>query len=308
MFRSSLIAVVVASLLLTVAARADLVGAFTGFDSVFEVGTSGLVSSYDADTRAGNPLSGATTSTMLADLGPDRVSYPNGVGAVPSPGGALGAHFDQGVLGLQISGDELTIQLATALDPLAGFYYSHWESWYGQGDLFVDVHDSAGVHHFALLNSWARDTDGDPLELNRDDFLLAREFHISGGPGSTSLEGHLVRIDSDDDVTLSGGPGSYHAGNAPDGLDLRAFARDGEDRGFADLTHGTVEDGGRTWYLQSWKVALADLSTDAAFDLGLHALASCGNDQIGAHYNVPEPQALSALLAALVLVRPRRVC
>ncbi len=281
------------------AAWADLAGWFSGYTASWEIGVSGLRSSYDSDTRAGNPLTGGTIATTLPQLGPQRVSYPSGVGEVPSPGGNLGENFDVGVLGVRISGGQLTVRVATALDPVNGFYSSDWNTWYGMGDMFVSVRDSTGVRQYALLNSWVRDDAGQPRALNGGHFADARQFHVAGGPGGTSLEGHLVRLIDDDDVTLTGGTGAYTASNAPDGLDTRAFASGGIDLGDAGLTHDTVTDNGRTWYIQTWTVGLASLSLDPSFQLALHIAASCGNDQSGLLVTVPSPGA--ALLGLMGL-------
>jgi hypothetical protein len=283
-------------------ARADLVSEFAGFDSVWEVGVSGLQSSYHADMLSGLPVSGPTTGNFLPVFGPDRVSYPSGVGEVPSPGGEVGQHFDQGVLGVRVDGDQLVVQIATGISPQVGYYHSGWNTWYSQGDVFISVEDSAGVSHFALLNSWARDGVGDPLELNAGHFSLAQEFHLAGGAGGTSLEGHLVRLSDDNDVTLTGGTGAYGAGNAPAGLDIRGFAQDGIDLGDANLTHSSLGDFDQMWYLQSWAIGLDSLSSDALFDIGLHAAASCGNDQIGGSYTVPEPNSVLLVLGGSVLL------
>ena len=287
-------------------ARADLISEFSGFDTVWETGVSGLLSSYDADTRAGLPLTGPTTGVSLPTLGAGRVTYPGGIGQVPSPGGSIGRHFDEGVLGLKIVGNELIVQLAGGLDPQTGYYYSGWKSWYSQGDLFIDVQDSLGISHYALLSAWARDDDGDPIHLNRGRFNTAEAFHVSGGPGGGSLEGHLVGLRGDSDVALTGGNGSYNSSNAPAGLDIRAFAQNGNDLGDAQLAHRSLSDLGQTWYIQTWTLDLGDLSSDSTFDLGLHAAMSCGNDQIGGVYSVPEPGMLALTLLGVAAQRLRR--
>ncbi len=286
-------------------AQADLIQSFADFNYVAEVGVSGLQSSYYADTRGGHPVAGPTTGAELPVFGPDHVTYPHGVGQVPSPGGSVGQNFDQGVLGIQLAGDDLIFQLATALNPQTGYYYHGWHTWYGQGDLFVDLADSAGVRHYALLNSWGRNEHGSPISLNGGHFHAAQEFHLTGGAGGTSLEGHAVRLEGDDDVTLTGGTGAYYSGIAPAGLDVRTYAAGGTDLGSAGLVHSSVVDGGRTWYLQTWTVDRDLLSTDATFNIGLHAAASCGNDQIGGLASVPEP-ATALLLVIGVLVRATR--
>ncbi len=280
-------------------AWADLSSWFAGYTTSWEVGVSGLQSSYDQDTQAGSPLTGGTISSSLPVLGPQRVSYPWGIGTVPSPGGSEGQNFDVGALGVRISGGQLTVRVATALDPVNGYYSSYWDAWYGVGDMFLSVRDSSGVRHYALLNTWARDGSGTPRTLNGGHFADARNFHVAGGPGGTSLEGHLVQLNSDADITLTGGTGAYTASNAPDGLDMRAYASGGTDLGDANLTHDTVTDGGRTWYIQTWTVGLASLSLDPAFDLALHIAASCGNDQGGLLVTVPSPGA--ALLGLIGL-------
>ncbi|MBP7746045.1 MAG: PEP-CTERM sorting domain-containing protein [Phycisphaerae bacterium] len=303
--RTNLLTILVVLVVAAPIARADLFQAFLGFETVSEIGVSGLQSSYYSDTKINQPLSGATTGTSLAVLGPDRVTYPNGIGQVPSPGGSIGAQFDQGVLGIKIDGHNIVFQLATALNPQAGYYHSGWKSWYGQGDLFVDVTSGNGVEHFALLNTWGRDTAGNPLSLNGGYYGAAQEFHV-GNNMNSSLEGHLVRLASDSDIALTGGTGAYHSGIAPNGLDLRTYAAGGTDLGDAGLTQTSVVDQNRTWYLQTWTIGLDDLSTAGTFDLGLHAAASCGNDQIGGTFAVPEPASLALVLAGALLHLRRR--
>ena len=45
-------------------ARADLVDAFAGFDSVSEIGVSGLVSTYHDDTASNKSVTGPTTGNL----------------------------------------------------------------------------------------------------------------------------------------------------------------------------------------------------------------------------------------------------
>ncbi len=298
----ALVAVVLGSVAL---AQADLVQTFADFNAVWEIGVSGLQSSYFADTKIGRPLTGPITSSALPVFGPNRVTYPSGVGPVPSPGGAVGLNFDQGVLGMKLVDDNVIFQLATALNPQTGYYYSGWHTWYGQGDLFVDLADCAGVRHFALLNTWSRDANGNPISLNGGHFSAAQSFHLTGGAGGSSLEGHLVRLNADSNVTLTGGTGAYGPSSAPLGLDLRTSASGGTDLGSAGLVQSSVLNAGRTWYLQTWSVGRGTLSTDPTFNLGLHAAPSCGNDQIGGLYSIPEPGPL-VLFAAGILCRVLR--
>lgn len=292
----------------TVTTGADFITEFAGFEAINEAGVSGLRSSYFADTKAGLPLSGPTISDNLAVFGPQRVSYPSGIGEVPSPGGSIGANFDQGALGLKVEGNELVFKIATALDPTTGYYHSGFGAWYGQGDLFVSVEDSAGVNHFALLNAWARDAKDKAVNYNKNFYNKAENFHIKGGERNDSLEGHLVALQYDSDVLLTGGTGAYTASNAPSGLDRRVFAAGGFDLGDAGLSMGSFTDGGRTWYTQSWRVELASFTSDQEFAIGLHSAASCGNDQIGHVFNVaiPEPAALFLILAGGLICSHRR--
>jgi hypothetical protein len=288
------------------AANADLIDHFAGYQTVWEIGTSGLQSSYDADTRANHALSGAITGSALPTLGLNRVTYP-GVGEVPSPGGALGPIFDQGAIGVQADGDQLTVQLATALNPLTGYYVDGFQSWYTQGDVFLSVQDATGVSQFALLTSWARDPAGSPIAPNRDFFADAQLFHLTGGAGSSSLEGHLVRLTDDADVAATGGAGAYGSSNAPSGLDLRAYANGGMDLGQAGLLHSQLIDNGKTWYVQQWTLSLDALSSAQSFDIALHAAPSCGNDQIGGIFRVPEPGALLIAVVGAALIAARRL-
>lgn len=288
-------------------APADLIDWFNGYDFVSEIGVSGLQSSYHADTQAGRPLSGTATANLLPSFGPDRVTYPHNIGQQPSPAGSVGRHFDQGALGILINDDTLTLRLATGLDPQHGYYYNGWKTTYGQGDLFIDVQDSTGVRHLALLNSWATDDNGAPISLNGGHFAAAQSFHLTGSATGGSLVGHLVNLNADSDVTLVGGTGSYAGNAAPAGLDLRVFAQGGTDLGNAHLTHDSITERGQTWYIETWTLALSELSGDPTFNLALHASASCGNDQIGAQHAVPEPTPLLLTLVGLAagLRRPR---
>jgi hypothetical protein len=305
--RSTLLLVIVFVLGTTTFARADLLDAFGDFNAVWGIDQSGRISSYHADTADGLALTGTTTGGAIALLDPQLVSYPSGVGPVPSPGGAIGRQFDQGALGINVANDRVYFQLATTLDPRSAYYHNGWGTWYGQGDLFVDVADSGGVRHYALLNTWARDDDDSLINLNRGHFNAARDFHVSGGTGGASLEGHLIALDSDDDVAIAGGRGAYNPNNAPTGLDLRVYAAGGSDLGDGSLSIETISHDARDWYVQGWDVPLTSLSADATFDLGLHAAASCGNDQIGSMNTVPEPAALTSLLVGgLALFALRR--
>jgi hypothetical protein len=288
-----------------VPARADLTAAFEGFEFVSEVGITGWESSYAPDTFAGLPISGSTISTMLPVFGEDRVSFAC-CGTVPSPGGTIGARYDEGALGFKVDLDQLVLRMATALDPRTGVYHSGHNAWHSQGDLFLSVADTGGVSHFGLLNAWPRDEQGEPIELNGGHFSAAQDFHLTGGPSDNSLEGHLVDLQEDDDVTLAGGRGAYHAGNAPDGLDLRTYVSGGVDLGSADLVHETVVDGDRTWHLQTWTVSLSSLSADPEFDIALHAEPSCANDQIGMGGRVPEPGSLFLMVLGLAAASVRR--
>ena len=289
-------------------AGADFITEFSGFDSVNEVGVSGLASSYFGDTQAGLPVSGPLISQSLATFGPQRVSYPSGIGEVPSPGGAIGANFDQGALGLKLEGNELVFKLATALDPTEGYYHNGWKTWYGQGDLFVSVADDSGVNHFALLSAWARDAKDDAINYNKNYYNKAENFHLKGGVRNDSLEGHLVALQYDSDVLLTGGTGAYTSSNAPNGLDRRVFAAAGLDLGDAGLTFGSFTEGGRTWYTETWRLNVASLSSYNEFTLGLHSAASCGNDQIGGNFSVaiPEPAGLCLLFVGSLLWSARR--
>lgn len=304
--RTSIILAVATALLGSEIAQANLVQKFSGFNTVWEIGVSGMKSSYAPDTANDAPVNGPTTGAYLPIFGPNRVSYPNGVGEVPSPGGSVGRRFDEGALGVKVQGGQLILQLASRLNPQTGYYYDDYHSWYGQGDLFVDVAGSSGMEHFALLNSWGRDSDGDPISLGGH-FNTARSFHVSGGASGGSLEGHLVRLGENADVTATDGIGAYDPGNAPAGLDLRNYAAGGSDLGSAGLTHSSVVDDGHTWYVQTWTIGVGNLSPDRSFGIGLHSIVSCGNDQIGGRFCVvPEPASLVLVLAGLLLKGGRR--
>jgi len=264
-------------------AGADLPANFTdmGFESVYEQNVSGLQSSYHAYTEGSSGVN--NVPDVMFTLSDQRVSYPS-VGQVPSPGGPAGRHFDEGALGLKIEGDNILIRVAGRLDPLTGRELNR--IWYGQGDMFVTVEDSEGVRQFALLNGWARKSDGAYRSLGRGYFDSAMEFHAAGGAGDTSLEGWLVRLLDSDDVAGVDGPRSYSADHGiPEGLDFRTYAQGGQPVAWANLEHTTTQEqdpGGnwQTWYIQTWEFPVSLISDESLFDIGLHKIASCGNDQI----------------------------
>ena len=255
------------------AAWADLGSAFAGFTWVQENKVSGLTSSVNT-----------SLPTSMFTLGPDRVIYPSGIGSVPSPGSynwAEARPFDEGGLGVRVSGGNLLVQAAGGIDPQTGYWSTSWKQYYGQGDVFLTVDDSLpGVKNFALLNSWARDLSLDAVRSLGTWYSAAQSFHTGG------REGHLVQLSAGSNVVLTGGAGAYAAWT-PSGLDSRVYAQDGEDIANTFLTHSTTTDAGlngatdQTFYIQQWTVPLSLLSTDAVFDIGLHQATSCGNDQIG---------------------------
>ena len=264
------------------AAVADLSSEFAGYDWVKENKVSGLKSSIEM----------TEIPTSMFTLGPERVSYPSG-GQVPSPGGSVGELFDEGALGVKVQGGNLILRVAGALNPLSG--REHRSTWYGQGDVFITVDDSgAGVMNFALLNSWPSDGGG-YLELDHGHYNAAQEFH-TGQVSGTNLQGHLVSLSSVGDVVFIGGTGAYAPGSV-DGLDSRSYAQGGTDRGDAGLVHTTTTDEGLvtsdlTWYIQTWTFPTDWLSSEPEFTMGLHKIASCGNDQIGMVTVVPVPGAV----------------
>ncbi|MBN1361366.1 MAG: hypothetical protein JW993_12280 [Sedimentisphaerales bacterium] len=272
---------------------ADLAGEFLGYQTVWGVGASGLVSSNGATAL---PVS---MFSLGGASGTERVTYPYSIGQVPSPGGSVGQNFDQGTLGVKVQGDDLMVKLASRLDPRKGYYYSGWSSLYGQGDVFLTVDDSeAGVKNFALLTMWAKNASGALLhlgQLGESYYNQAQQFH-------DGLEGYLVNLTSENNVVLTSGAGaytpSYSVGGLPQGLDYRVFAQGGTSVVNANVQVGSVTDG-QTWYLQTWTVPMNWLSNDGAFTLGLHTAVSCSNDQIGMVAQVPVPAA--ALLGMLGL-------
>ena len=275
-------------------ARGDLAGEFAGYSYVQEVGVSGLVSSYHQPTGNGNTL-----PDYLPSLGPGRVSYPHGIGQVPSPGGAVSQYFDQAALGAKMDGSNLVIQAAGGMDPTTGYYYQGRR--FGQGDVFLTVQDAAGVRQYALLTSWASDPLG-PLPLNGSQYNQALSFHTAGGPDGGSIEGYLVRLESPDDVlVVSGTLAYYHGYRYPVvGLDYRVYAQDGVVIGDTSLAHSTVADGGQTWHLESWTVPTDWLDLSGDFSLALHRTLSCGNDQIGIVVDLTGPPVVPAPGAAVL--------
>ena len=289
--------------------HADLSSEFAGFETAWDVGVSGLTSSYHSDTKSGTVL-----PDYMHVLGPGRVEYPFDIGAVPSPGHhapAIARIFDEGAIGVKVVGGDLVIRAAGGLDPQTGYYYHGRHTWYGQGDVFITVDDSAGISHYSLLSIWARDDMGNPRRIDGSVFDAAQAFHTQGGAGGTSLEGHLVGLSSNDDVVRTGGKGSYYPdySPAPEGLDYRAFVQGGTDVGDAGLTHGSTWDTGlgdvnQKWYVQTWTLPMSWLSSDSVFTIGLHKTSSCGNDQLGMVTTVvPAPSALLLGGIGLSLIR-----
>ena len=79
-------------------------------------------------------------------LGPGRVSYPNGIGTIPSPGSSNWADaraFDQGDLGVRVDNGNLAVRAASGLSPQTGYWSTSWSQYYGEGDVFLTVDDSA---------------------------------------------------------------------------------------------------------------------------------------------------------------------
>ncbi len=296
--------VIVCAVAVVPTVRADLANEFAGFTTVSEIGVSGLRSSYSADTIAGLPVSGPTVSQYLPAYGPARVWYPDG-GEIPSTGGEDIHPFDQGVLGVRVVDGAVIIKLASGLDPTTGIFSSNWNTWYGQGDMFVTTQDSRGISQYALLSVWPRHAGGEPVWLGGH-FEHTSDFHLTGGAGGTSLEGHLVRLLADADVTTTGGVAGYPPELAPEGLDVRSSAVGGTDVANGHVTNGAVEDAGLTWYVQTWTVQLSDLSPDATFSLGLHDALTCGNDQIGGDFQVPEPTTLTLVVVGALVLAVRR--
>lgn len=283
------------------AARADLSATFNGFDAVFETGVSGRTSSYFDYTRAGG--AGQYVPDTMVSLGSDRVMYPHGVGSVPSPGGSIGRMFDEGALGVKLDGTDLVVRLAGTMDPQTGYYHPYFGVWYGQGDVFLSVNDDAGVRQYALLNAWARRWNDSPRRLDGGHYDAAQAFHLGGGAGGAALEGHLVQLNEHEDVVCAGGAGAYAPDYTPQpqGLDHRVFAQGGSDLGDAALAHSTTRDAGldgveQDWFVQTWTFPVMWLSSDATFELGAHATASCGNDQIALTTDVAQTPLPGALL------------
>lgn len=276
----------IALLICCSAAWADLTSEFAGFTWIKENKVSGLTSSVNTS------LPGS-----MFTLGPGRVSYPSGIGMVPSPGyydWAEARAFDEGGLGVRVSDGELIVRVAGALNPQTGYWSTSHGQLYGSGDVFLTVDDlDDGVKNFALLNSWARDASGAVLAIGGTWYDAAQSFHV-GGP---SLAGYLVQLTGAGDVVLTGGPGAYSAWS-PSGVDSRVYAQGGLAVANALLTHSSTTDDGlngatdQTFYVQTWTVPLHLLSSYPTFDIGLHQATTCGNDQIGLVATVPLPGAV----------------
>jgi len=289
-------------------ANADLAADFTGmgFESVFEQNVSGLKSSYHDHTKG---LSGVNNvPNEMFTLSDQRIWYP-WVGEIPSPGGPTGRLFDEGAIGLKVDGANVVVKVAGRLDPLAGVKLGG--TWYSQGDVFVTVEDSAGVRQFALLNSWAKKPDQGYRRLGDGYFKKAKEFHATGGAEDTSLEGWLVRLLNSDDVARVGGSRSYAATSTSPvaGLDYRTYVQGGQPVGWADIAHTTTQERDpeglwQPWYMQTWEFPASWISSEQVFDIGLHKISSCGNDQIGMVTTavIPAPHAVVLGVIGLMIV------
>jgi len=177
--------------------------------------------------------------------------------------------------------------------------------------VFLTIEDNGTVTHYALLNAWPR-SGGTPRHLGGSSctgFNAAQAFHVAG------REGHLILLDSDDDVVYTQGERSFGPPPAPYaspvGLDARVFAQGGVDLGSMSLVHafydvpGSCED----WYIQTWTIPINLLTGDGVFAFSLHATESCGNDQIGmkGHIeNVPEPASVLLSIIGVILFGSRR--
>jgi len=130
------------------------------------------------------------------------------------------------------------------------------------------------------------------------------------------------------EVALVGGPNAFSAdGFYPVGMDGRVFAQDDDPAVSpinANLVHTSTTEGSQTLYIQTWTIPLShltvyDTTLDAnlksvnkyGFDMGLHKMASCGNDQIGLTVRltdeapVPAPAALILGMLGLSIVGVR---
>lgn len=293
-----ILSVFCASMAASSAARADLATAFSGFTAVNGAGTSGQQSSYYTAVNAGNTVSGISA---LPTLGPGLVSYPN-VGALPSPGhhnADAGRFFDIGMIGVRFVGNQVTVQLASAVNSQTGVNYGGAN--YNIGDVFLTVDDgAAGVKQFALLSQWAR-SGSTVLSLNGGQFGAAQAYHTAG------REGHLIGLSANSQVQTTGGTASYTAGHGVVGLDRRVFVSGGNDLGATAHSFGSTSSTGmsglQSFYMQSWTFDRSLLSLDSTFSIALHAAVSCGNDTIAGIFNAPTqvPAPGAALLAMLGL-------
>lgn len=262
-----------------------------------EVGVSGLQSSYHGLTLSHVAYNNVPT------LGPGRVNYPGGVGAVPSPGGNLGRPFDQGVLGYKLNGSNITFGLATGLNPAAwqvlGGAYGNTK--HGQGDLFIDVLSDSGMSHYAFLNN----INSNQALGHSGYFDPAKNFRYGSGPSV----GELVRLSTENDIAKIGGNYGYvRGGNSPAGLDERVFAKGGTDMnvGTLNITSFLADEplgngSPMTFYLMEWTAPLSIFGT-GPLTFALHSTATCGNDQIGAIFSTPTIQIPSPSALALGLI------
>jgi hypothetical protein len=285
-----------AALCLTACPMSALADALTGqfptsMNVVNEVGVSGMESSYYQYTRP-DPFPLILVPAVMPSLGFNRVSYPDGVGAVPSPGAysAIDARtFDEGMFGVQVKDGTLTVRVASGMDPKVGAYDGGWARWYDQGDLFVSVQDSLGVRQYALLNTWRQDANGSFLQIDDGSFNTAQAFHVG-------KVGALVQLATNSQVAQYGGGGAYDptyhyvpTTTNGYGLDYRAFAQGGSvisGTDYLTLDQAAVQAPGyggvvQNWYLETWTVPFSMFSSDQTATFGFHIAFDCGNDQIG---------------------------
>ena len=74
-----------------------------------------------------------------------------------STGGSTGQHFDEGGLGVKVQGGNLILRVAGGLDPLNGWYYNRYKTWYSQGDVFITV---TGNKHILRKEHFQKMKDG----------------------------------------------------------------------------------------------------------------------------------------------------
>ena len=250
------------------------------------------------------------------------VSYPYGIGNVPSPGGASGEKVDLEALYWRLNGDlaqpSLQVLLATSVDDHA--YFRSWQRHYRLGDLFLDM-DGDGVYDFVSVTT---DWDGggiQPWRAYDPATGTYRSLDHDAAPGSLYQISHPAEavVTPDSQVATIIGPGGGY-GDYPDiesvvrpwvvdqdpgkvgaAIGLAGLAKQSYSYGpswgggyygdYPNQPNGTLFSEDNTWFYE-WTIPLYWIDPDGSLTaenvqhIGLHLALECGNDLI-AHEGTP---------------------